>query len=120
MFSFPSSKHHSFSMYLHLDVKSHLRRRYAYTKYYILGDDGHVRSQGGRQPDTAKPPLHILYYVVWFRLGADGSRAESRELCHVVHKLYGAIDMGTYGNLGFLGPFLTNKTKIAIRIIVQL
>ena len=32
---------------------SHLPSRFA----YILGNYGHVRSQGGRQPAAAKPPL---------------------------------------------------------------
>ena len=36
---------------------------YAFTasicQYYILGNYGHARSQGGRQPATAKPPLYF-------------------------------------------------------------
>ena len=35
---------------------SHLRSRFA----YILGNYGHVRSQGGRQPATANPSLHCI------------------------------------------------------------
>ena len=42
---------------------SHLRPRFA----YILGNYGHARSQGGRQPVAAKPPLYIYKYVVSFR-----------------------------------------------------
>ena len=40
---------------------SHLRPRFA----YILGNYGHARSQGGRQPAAAKPPLykHIHAYI---------------------------------------------------------
>ena len=38
-----------------LAVLSHLRPRFA----YILGNYGHARSQGGRQPAAAKPPLYV-------------------------------------------------------------
>ena len=38
-------------------VVSHLRSRFA----YILGDCGHARSQGGRQPAAAKPRWYIIY-----------------------------------------------------------
>ena len=34
---------------------SHLQSRFTYE--YILGNCGHERSQGGRQPAAAKPPL---------------------------------------------------------------
>ena len=30
---------------------------------YILGDDGNARSQGGRQPAAAKPPLYMYSFL---------------------------------------------------------
>ena len=38
---------------------SHLRPRFA----YILGNCGHARSQGGRQPAAAKPPLYAYFRI---------------------------------------------------------
>ena len=52
VFFFSSFKRDFFLMYP-LAVLSHLRPRFA----YILGNYGHARSQGGRQPAAAKPPL---------------------------------------------------------------
>ena len=48
-----------------LAVLSHLQRRFL-TWYvsYILGNCGHARSQGGRQPAEAKPPLHT-YNIIY-------------------------------------------------------
>ena len=38
-------------------IVSRLRPRFAYT----LGNYGRARSQGGRQPTAAKPPLYYVY-----------------------------------------------------------
>ena len=32
-------------------------------RYYILRNCGHARSQGGRHPAAANPPLHIYHIV---------------------------------------------------------
>ena len=37
---------------------SHLRPQFA----YILGNYGHTRSQGGRQPAAAKPALYLMFF----------------------------------------------------------
>ena len=65
VFSFSSFKSdiHIFDLPLGSTAVSHLRSRFA----YILGNCGHARSQGGRQPAVAKPPLytvHIRIYLV--------------------------------------------------------
>ena len=64
VFSFSSLKHGLLLMYF-LAVLSHLRPRFAYiTTHYILGNDGHALSQGGRHPTAAKPPLYYTRYLV--------------------------------------------------------
>ena len=55
VFHLSSFKHYLFSMYP-LAVLSHLRPGFA----YILGNCGHARSQGGRQPRHGKDPLKCL------------------------------------------------------------
>ena len=44
---------------------SHLRPRFADLSLisYILGNYGHVRSQGGRHSATASPPLYLSIYI---------------------------------------------------------
>ena len=52
---FCSLEHDVFLVYS-LAVLSHLRPRFV----YILGNCGHARSQGGRHPAAAKPPLYVI------------------------------------------------------------
>ena len=60
MLSFSSFKHDLFLMVSLGSTVSHFRPRFA----YILGNCGHVRSQGGRQPAAAKPPLVLsIVYI---------------------------------------------------------
>ena len=42
-----------------------LCRTDAFDFAYILGNYGHARSQGGRQPAAAKPPLYISYVYLF-------------------------------------------------------
>ena len=73
---------------------SHLPPRFA----YILGNyghDRHARSQGGRQPASAKPPLYDLYILPDVGLSFDCtifclrglSAVYSREVCVVVYRV---------------------------------
>ena len=54
VFSFCSLKRDLFLMVPLGSTASHLRPRFA----YILGNYGHARSQGGRQPAAGKPALY--------------------------------------------------------------
>ena len=59
----PSVSCHSNATYFDVPLGrnvSHLRSRFA----YILGNCGHARSQGGRQPAAAKPPSYSTHEYV--------------------------------------------------------
>ena len=56
VFYFSPFKPDLVSMVLLDSTVSYLRLRFA----YISGNYGHVRSQGGRQPAAAKPPLYLV------------------------------------------------------------
>ena len=66
VFSLSPFKHVLFSM-CPLAVLSHVRPRFTYnTSFsYILGNYGHARSHGGRQPAAVKPVLYVRIEYVY-------------------------------------------------------